>query len=157
MLSFMTENDLPNLILLDSNILIYSIDSSEKEKHVIAKKILEECWMGKCSYVLSIQNISEFFVNATNKVAKPLSKEQGQKIVKRILSFNNFIKIVPSQDTLKRAIDIVISHNVPYWDALIAATMLENKISQIYTENTADFNIPGITPINPFKNRSVKV
>jgi len=48
--------------------------------------------------------------------------------------------------------DLVRLHRVPFWDALIAACMLENGISTIVTENEADFKrIPGITTSNPFK------
>ena len=37
------------------------------------------------------------------------------------------------------------------WDAFIAATMIENKIFNIYTENTKDFSkIDGIKARNPF-------
>ncbi len=40
----------------------------------------------------------------------------------------------------------------PFWDALIAETMLENGVSTIYTENEKDFKkMRGINAINPFK------
>lgn len=144
----MTED---KLFLIDSNILIYSIDSSETSKHVIAKNLLKPCWLGKTTYCVSLQNLSEFFVNSIKKVAKPLSKEKGAEIVKKIIEFDGFKKLEPTKGTLKKAMDIFIKENIEYWDALIAATMIENNISHVYTENIKDFRIEGITAINPFE------
>ena len=169
------------LFLIDSNILICSIDSSEKIKSLstkayeeieipkirlneaypirigskqgIAKNLLKPCWLGKKVYAISLQNLSEFFVNSTKKVTRPLSKEKGAKIVKRIIEFDGFKKLEPTKGTLQKAIDICIKENIGYWDALIAATMIENNIYHIYTENTKDFEIEGITAVNPFENR----
>ena len=43
-------------------------------------------------------------------------------------------------------------YRATFWDALIAACMLEKGIKTIVTENERDFKrIPGITIINPFK------
>ncbi len=50
--------------------------------------------------------------------------------------------------------EIVESVRAPFWDALIAACMLEHGIEVIVTESEKDFkNIPGITVLNPFKTR----
>ena len=139
------------LFLIDSNIFIYGIDSSETSKHLIAKNLLKLCWLGKKTYCVSLQNLSEFFVNSTRKVAKPLSKEKGAKIVNKIIEFDGFKKLEPTKGTLKKAMDISVKENIEYWDALIAATMIENNISHIYTENIKDFRIEGITAVNPFE------
>jgi predicted nucleic acid-binding protein len=53
-----------------------------------------------------------------------------------------------------RAIELVESTGAPYWDALIAACMLENRIHAIVTENERDFKkIPGLSVKNPFSAR----
>lgn len=41
---------------------------------------------------------------------------------------------------------------MPYWDALIAETLLENNFSRIYTENVEDFKrITELEVINPLE------
>jgi predicted nucleic acid-binding protein len=56
--------------------------------------------------------------------------------------------------TLMKAMDIVETVRAPFWDALIAACMLEHGIEVIVTENEKDFrNIPGVTVVNPFRAR----
>ncbi len=64
-MSYMTENN--EIQLLDSNILIYAYDSSEKEKYKIAKNLLADCWKRKKIYALSVQNLSELFIITTKK------------------------------------------------------------------------------------------
>lgn len=141
--------------LLDSNLLVYAFDASEKEKQENAKILLDFCIDGKRKCAVSIQNLSEFFVSVTKKIPKPLSKEEGAKIVKKLIDFEGIIKIKPSEITIMRALDISITSNIHYWDALIAATMLENGIFHIYTENTKDFSkINGIRAINPFARKN---
>lgn len=53
--------------------------------------------------------------------------------------------------TILAAIDINRTYKVHYWDALIAATMRENNIFCIYTENGDFDSIPWLTVINPFE------
>jgi len=51
-----------------------------------------------------------------------------------------------------KAIELQAAYKAPFWDALIAATMLENGVKTIFTENTADFRkIPFIKAVNPLK------
>ncbi len=133
--------------LLDSNILIYAYDTSEGKKHELAKELLEDCFMGQ-PFAVSLQNLTEFFNAITKKIEHPLSSNEAEDVIKIILEFKNFRKLIPTDKTLLRAMRLGKTGH--FWDAMIAATMLENGISQIYTENTKDFQIPGITPINPF-------
>ena len=136
--------------LIDTNILVYVFDASEKEKHKIAKKILRKCWNNEENYAVSLQNLSEFFVNVTKKVTKPIPKEKASHIVKSIIDFAGFEKFFPTVETIKKALDLCCNKNINYWDALLIATMQDNSINHVYTENIKDFQIEGIHPINPF-------
>ena len=42
-------------------------------------------------------------------------------------------------------------HKMSFWNSLITATMIENGIFNIYTENDKDFKMPSLNVINPFK------
>ncbi len=144
-----------NIFLIDSNVLVYAFDSSERAKHEIAKKILKKCFFGDEVYAVSIQNLSEFFVNITKKVEKPIQKNIASNIIKKIIMFNGFVKIEPNVKTVVKAMDISANENASYWDSLVAATMIENSVFHIYTENTKDFlNIKGIEAVNPFVRAS---
>lgn len=139
------------LALIDSNILIYDFDASDKLKHKKAKEILDACWTGKKRYAVSIQNLSEFFVNVTNKIEEPISIEDGTIAVKKMIMFNWLTKLEPTKQCVERALELCAQQKIHYWDALIAATMIENGIFSIITENTKDFSkIREIQAKNPF-------
>jgi len=137
--------------LLDSNILIYAYDSSEKEKHVIAKNLIADCWKRKKIYALSVQNLSELFFITTKKITNPVKPDEMKKNIQDIISFTNFNILDINKNSILAAMDISSEIGISYWDALIASVMKENHIHTIVTENDKDFKkIPWIKVINPF-------
>lgn len=136
--------------LVDTNILVYAYDATEKEKHVKCRALVERCWTGEEQYAVSLQNLSEFYVVLTSKVERPVPAETAKERIERIINFTNWIKINPGINTVLHGIDIAKEYRVHYFDAFLAATMRENGISKIYTENEADFKkIPWLEVINP--------
>ncbi len=133
--------------LIDSNILIYAYaeDSMKKAK---AAELLEKCFLGKLKLSISLQNIGEFCSIATRKYQ--IQSTAINKIVQAILKSKNFVKLSYQPTTFKGALTIMEKNKLQFWDALLAATMLENDAVKIYTED-ADFNkVSGIKQINPF-------
>ena len=57
---------------VDTNVLLYSVDSASAEKHAIAREWLGRLWKTG-SGRLSWQVLHEFYVNATKKFAVPVS------------------------------------------------------------------------------------
>lgn len=136
--------------LIDSNILIYAYDSTDKKKHETAKKILQKAWQKQADYALSVQNISEFFYVATEKT-KVLPREEAREIVRNLTSFSYWHIFHLTEATLRLAASISTDSKIHFFDALLAATMKEHNIAEIITENEKDFEkIPGIKIINPF-------
>tara|TARA_Y100000310_G_C20275273_1_gene619915 strand:+ start:216 stop:638 length:423 start_codon:yes stop_codon:yes gene_type:complete len=137
--------------LVDSNILIYSVDNDEKDKHPIAKKILLEIIEDKIEIGLSTQNLSEFISVTTKKIPQPISLENAREIILKLTKLSNLKILKINEETILMAIEISEKYSIHYWDALIAAVMKENNIHEIITENEKDFNkIPWITTTNPF-------
>ena len=56
---------------VDSNILIYAHDFDEAEKHGKAKEFVLKNLEGN-NFFLSSQIIAEFYLNATEKIQKPI-------------------------------------------------------------------------------------
>ena len=71
-------------------------------------------------------------------------------IINDILNCPEFVKLIYNERTILKALSIKEEFKIPFWDSLIIATMKENGIYHIYTENIKDFNIFGIKAINPF-------
>jgi len=137
--------------LIDTNVLVYAYDASEKAKRRIAHDLLDRIW-DEGGGVVTLQNLSKFFVAVTGKVQKPISVSAARTIVSDILRSARWLVIDRQAATMLRTIDLVERTRVPFWDGLIAACMLEHEIDTLVTENERDLKkIPGITVFNPFK------
>ena len=141
----MTESE---LFLLDTNILIYAYDKDEIEKSKKAEELLAKCFMGEIDLAISNQNLAEF-VYATTRKSK-LTFDQAIVNVRDITKSKTFRKINYNENTVISAIEIANEFKTSFWDSLLAATMRENGIFNIYTENAKDFKMPWIKAVNPF-------
>lgn len=139
------------ICLIDTNILVYAYDESEGKKHEICKRLIDECWRLREKYSISIQNLSEFYVVITKKIEYPVPMETAKEIIGDIIEFQNWVVIDYNAHTIPSAIEINIAYGVHYWDALLAATMRENNIFSIYTEDGDFKNIPWLNVTNPLE------
>lgn len=134
---------------LDTNILVYAYDSSEKEKHPKASRLLKDLWSSRAG-ILSIQVLSEFYVVVTQKVERPISSSEAKAIIEDYLSSWEIIE--PRGDTLLSSIEATNKYNFHFWDAMIFAAAKEANVIRIYTENFQhNLEIEEIKFINPFK------
>lgn len=141
--------------LIDTVVLVHAYTVSDDEKHRVALSLIERVWGGE-EATTTLQNLCEFFYVVTRKVEMPISANAAETLVKDIVTATQWRVIDRSPETVFKAIELVKLHRTSFWDALIAACMLENGIHTIVTENERDFKrIPGITVTNPFK-RPVK-
>ena len=141
----MTESE--ELFLIDSNLLVYAYEKEGSAKKEKAKELLNECLSGERQFAISSQNLSEF-VSATTRKGK-LSIEEARNFVIKLSKFEGFRKINYRVETLPFALEIVQQFKASFWDSLLAATMRENGIFNIYTENVKDFKMPWINAVNP--------
>ncbi|MGB2726936.1 MAG: PIN domain-containing protein [Halobacteriota archaeon] len=139
------------ICLIDTNILVYAYDESEGKRHEICKRLIDECWRLGEKYSIAIQNLSEFYVVITKKIEYPVPMETAKELIGDIIEFQNWVVIDYNAHTIPSAIEINIAYGVHYWDALLAATMRENNIFSIYTEDGDFKNIPWLNVINPLE------
>ncbi len=148
-MNYMNKNIEP-IFLIDSNILIYAYDTTSPTKHEKAKILLEKCWQKQNMYAISTQNLAEFFVIITQKVPFPLSIEEAEQIIKDITSFPYWKILHYDEQTILRSIFYYKKTKKHFWDSLIVATMLQDGIVNIYTENVSDFqSFSEIQVVNP--------
>ena len=135
--------------LIDTNILVYLIDTADKIRHEQAKKFFAQVMNNPLMFAVSLQNLREF----CSVSIKKKNAAQGQIEEHAVLFKTFFQKII--QDTEEDALNAIkhsFEKNTPFWDSLIAATMQRNEIEIIYTENTKDFkNFEAIKAINPLE------
>ena len=137
------------LFLIDTNILVYASEKENNAKNQKAKELVNRCWKGEDTFAVSSQNLAEF-VYVTTRKAK-LNLDEAKTFTGFIINFHGFKKIEYNADTVLSAIEIANEFKTSFWDSLLAATMRENGIFNIYTENISDFKIPWIKAVNPLK------
>jgi predicted nucleic acid-binding protein len=131
---------------IDTNVLIYAHDADAKTKHATAKSILRELWSERKG-VLSPQVLQEFYVNATKRVPRPLSKESARLVVSTYAIWC----IETSSVEISNAFRIEDESGIGFWDALIVASALKSGAHRILSEDlNAGQTIAGIRIENPF-------
>ena len=143
----MTESE--DQFLIDTNILVYAYEKEASAKKDKAKNLLDECISGARQFAISSQNLSEF-VSVTTRKDK-LSIDEAKNLIVKMAQFDGFKKINYGAETIPLALDIVQQFKISFCDALIAATMRENGIFNIYREYVNDFKMPWIKAVNPLK------
>ena len=136
--------------VVDTSILVYAYNKSEKEKRGRCINLIKSIFNNEREAFITNQILAELFSVLALKIEKPIPTEKADLIIDSIIKSNNWNKINYTHITIKKAIDLLKSFKIPFWDSLIVATMLENDIFCIYTENTKDFKkVPRLKVINP--------
>lgn len=130
---------------IDTNILIYTDDSTEPKKQKVAMQLIESGWHNG-NAVLSTQVLQEYFSAATRKLGIPADKAQ-RKI--ELLSHLE-IASIEHQDII-RAIELHRLHSFSFWDALIVRMAQKAACTVLYSEDMQNGRkIDGVRIINPF-------
>jgi predicted nucleic acid-binding protein len=130
---------------VDTNVLLYAVsgDRSEAAKAEKARRIL-----AREDFGLSTQVVQEFFVNATQKIARPLTDEEALEFIDIIA----LAPIIPIELGLViEAVAYKKQYGISYWDAAIVAGAHALGASVLYTEDLAhDVTYGSVRAKNPF-------
>ena len=72
------------------------------------------------------------------------------QFIRNITSFDGWTVIGYDPGTIMEAVVIRHRSSLHFWDALLVATMKQNNINTMYSEDSHFDKIPWITVINPF-------
>ncbi len=135
-------------LFIDTNILVYAFDL-DSDKHAKARDVIVKALIAGRA-VLSAQVLAEFARVVTEKVRKPISYDRAREAVKDLDDTAEMAFYTGY--TVQAALQLCDKHKVHFFDALIAATMFQENVKTILTENEKDFaKIPGVHAVNPFK------
>ena len=132
-------------VFLDTNILIYAMDHSDKRKNNTALKLMARHDRSNGA-AISTQVIQEFFVVSTGKLKlDPLYAKQA-------ISQFDFDIINIDMDLINGAIDIHQEFQISFWDSLIIVSALKAGSDKIYSEDLHHHQrIRSVVIENPFK------
>ena len=145
------------IAFIDTNILVYALDT-ESPFHLKAIDFVNRTARDGLGMGISPQVVGELYATITNpkKASHPLSPNEAIDVIGSIWEAENIRRIFSKQgSTLKLTLELVKRYqlkSMDFFDAQIAATMLDNGVTTIYTVNESDFAIiEEIKAINPFK------
>lgn len=130
---------------VDTNILIYSIDVSEGDKHVRAQRLVNTLSIQRA--MLPLQALNELFFVCIRKRILPLKVAESYNH-----SLIQSMRIIPpSQEDLNQAMQLHREHRLQFFDALLISTASRAGCTTFFSEDLQhgrDFGALRI--INPF-------
>ena len=134
---------------VDTNILLYAYDVNAGKKRELATDAVKTLWRSG-GVVVSTQVLQEFYVNATRKLAVPLSRSKAEGVLRRYHQAWE-VEQVRVADVLS-AVALEQSHQLSFWDALIVATAARAGATRLLTEDlNAGQTIEGVRVLNPLE------
>lgn len=129
----------------DTNILIYAFDRAAGSKHEACKRLVQEVFTGARSGAISGQVLAEFYSVLSSKFSSRIPPQEAAAHVESFAASPRWRKVEYTSSTVSRAAMLCGQWGAPFWDSLIAQTMIENGILVIHTDNKKDFGrIPGL-------------
>lgn len=120
------------ITFVDTNILVYAHDASERSRQPVARARLEALWASGTG-VLSTQVLQEFYVVATRKFTPQMARREARAIVSLYATWP-LVQIDPT--LILAASQLEQRLRLSFWDALIieaarvagAATLLSEDL-----------------------------
>lgn len=137
-------------VLVDSNVLVYSVHSQDPVKQDYAIKYIDDL-IKQDNMIISIQNLVELSRLLLEKVVPKFNADSVSRIILILLKNVDIVSYSPQ--TIIRASFLSELYGLHFFDALLVATMQENNIGTVVTEDVKDFKkVQGLTVINPFES-----
>lgn len=142
------------MILLDTNILVHAT-GAQSPRHAKAKQLRDQAAAGQFEACIAAQILTEFYAVVTDprRFQPALTPSQAQRELRTYLS-STLKLILPKETTVTRMLNLLgprLVRSGRIFDVFLVATMLDNGVRRIYTENTNDFEgIDGIDARDPF-------
>jgi len=133
---------------LDTNIFVYSFDSTSPKKAAQARKLIRNAIETRRG-IVSYQVVQEFFNVALRRFAKPMSAVDAEQYLSA--TFRPLLSVHSSPALYGEALRMVARFRLPWYDSLIIASAIEGQCDILYSE---DFQhgqqFATVTISNPF-------
>lgn len=152
----MSVKRLSGSVLVDTNVLIYATLEADP-RHAQAREVLSLRLSPTIQLCVSVQNLAEMYPNLTSpQNSLTDSPEIARRKIESIAGLEGMTVWPLSLSITRRALSLCQDFNISrqrYFDMQLTATMLEEGIGTVLTENSKDFEgIDEIRVVNPFLN-----
>lgn len=136
-------------VLVDTNLLVYSVNPPEGEKYRKSVAAIVEL-IKRQEFCVGAQNLAEFCRVVSEKVEPAQNPDDIRQWVR---SFRKSGDVLPyTGGSVLSALAISQAEGIHFFDALLVAVMREHGVDEIWTENNRDFGkVRGLKCKNPLK------
>ena|SRR5437867_1944653 len=133
------------VVFIDTNVLLYaaSDDRLDPGKKRLAQELIE-----MRPFVVSMQVVQEFHVNATQKIALGISSEHAAKVLDGLLE-RSVVGVTP--ELFREAVVLQSRFSLSYWDAAIVAAARMGGCKLVFSEDMGHLVVfDRVMVVNPF-------
>ncbi|ONI77376.1 hypothetical protein ALI144C_34320 [Actinosynnema sp. ALI-1.44] len=139
---------MPELVFIDTNVLVYAHDGRDPAKREIAQATLAKLWDTDTG-ALSTQVLQEFYSTATRKLN--LSHDKAREVV---AAYGEWCATDTDPQLLVTASTLCERYQLNWWDALVIEGALRSGATTLLSEDMQDGQRFGsLTIRNPFVER----
>jgi predicted nucleic acid-binding protein len=139
---------MPADFFLDTNVLVYTFDSSAPEKRRTARKLVADA-LEDGRGAISWQVLQEFLNVALNRFAKPLSVAEATEYLDEVLT--PLCQVRPTPAVYREALAIRGETGLHFYDALVVAAAVHSGVATLYSEDLqSGRTVRGVRIENPF-------
>jgi predicted nucleic acid-binding protein len=136
---------------LDTNIFVYSFDSSDTAKRETALELIRKA-LQSGQGVVSYQVVQEFFHVALRKFKTPFDTRQSEIYLDSV--FVPLLAVHSSIQLFERALELMPRLRISWYDSVIVAAAAESGCSVLYSEDLQHGRkVGGMEIRNPFISR----
>jgi predicted nucleic acid-binding protein len=134
-------------IFVDTNILVYTRDSSEPEKQKAAMGWMQYLWTTRKG-CLSAQVLKEYYVTVTGKLKPGLDKKTARNDVEALFAWQ---PVPTNKQSIEGAWKVQDRYGFSFWDALIVSAAHTADCKYLLSEDIQkDQKLGTLQVINPF-------
>jgi predicted nucleic acid-binding protein len=135
------------IVFVDTNIWIYAVDSSEREKQAKAENYLGQL-IRSHTVAISAQVMQEFF-NATTRSGRSLLTHE--RAILYLEKMSQFLVMASSAQSVLAATSLLKEHKISWWDSLILEAAIRAKADVLASEDgQAGRRFGSLVVENPF-------
>ena len=137
------------LTFVDTNVLVYRRDSTERVKQPRAKLWIDMLWTRRAGRVSS-QVLQEYYQTVTRKLSPGLARAEARDEIRDLLAWR---PVSTSPELLERAFHVEDRFGLSFWDSLIVAAAQQASCRFLLTEDLQDGqDFDGTVVVNPFRH-----
>ena len=134
---------------IDTNVLVYHLDTTDKRKHKIAEGIVRDA-LAAGSACISWQVVQECLNVLLRKAATPLGNDQARVYLDAVLL--PLMHVGWSDNVIHRALDVKARWRFGFYDSLIVAGAMLAGCKTLLSEDLQHGQrLDGLTVANPFR------